>query len=190
MNSSDWRNFDPQREQGLPSFVRGWVGLETSMTAAIGRAAAGTIDVTVRRQEDGPLQDNEAAFLDGDGPATVREVCLSHVGEPLLAARTVFTSDILRTHPQIVDLGDRPLGSLLFAGERPSPYSARQFTRIVPNTPLFPLVRWRYTGAETEFWARRTLFVLFDAPLLVTEIFLPALLAKQGAKAALTGRPA
>lgn len=190
MISGDWRNFDPQRDQGMPPLVQGWVGLETSMTAALGRAAGGAIDVTVRRQEDGPLIPDEAGFFPQGGPATLREVCLSHAGEPLLVARTVFTSDILRSHPHIVGLGTRPLGALLFAGERPSPWTARQFSHIRPGAPLFPLIRWRHEGPETGYWGRRTLFYLFDAPLLLTEIFLPALLAKPGAEEALIERPA
>lgn len=190
MTSGDWRDFDPKHATVLPSEVRGWVGLDTSMTAAVSRAAVGAINVTVRRQEDGFLFKDEAGFFHQGDPATVREVCLSHDGEPLLMARTVFTSNILRTDPRIVELGDRPLGSLLFAGERPSPYSVRQFSLIVPNAPLYPLIRWRYNGSESGIWARRSLFVLFEAPLLVTEIFLPELLAKPGAAAALVERPA
>lgn len=190
MITGDWRNYLPQTDQGLPPLVKGWVGLETSMTAAVGRAAAGPITVTVRRQEDGPLYDDEAGFFPDGDPATLREVCLGHAGEPLLLARTVFTSNILRTHPRIVGLGDRPLGSLLFAGERPSPYTARQFSLIRPGAPLYPLIRWRYDGPEQGLWARRTLFVLFEAPLLVTEIFLPALLAKPGADTALVEKSA
>lgn len=190
MNTGDWQNYDPERDQAVPAAVQGWVGLETSMTAAVGRAAEGPITVTVRRQEDGLLHDDEAGFFPEGGPATLREVCLGHAGEPLLLARTVFTSNILRTHPSIVGLGDRPLGSLLFAGERPSPYTARQFCLIRSGAPLDPLIRWRHEEAGPGLWARRTLFVLFDAPLLVTEILLPALLAKPGARAALVERPA
>lgn len=186
----DWQNYDPQRDQGLPPLVQGWVGLETSMTAAVGRAAAGPVTLTVRRQEEGFLFDDEAGFFPGGDPATLREVSLGHAGEPLLLARTVFTSDILRTHPSIVDLDDRPLGSLLFAGERPSPCTARQFSHILPGAPLNPLIRWRYDGAESGLWARRTLFILFEAPLLVTEIFLPSLLTKPGAHTALVERSA
>ena len=190
MIAGDWREYGPHQGLDLPDAVRGWVGLDTSMTAAVGRAADGPITVTVRRQEDGPLHDDEAGFFPEGGPATLREVCLGHSGEPLLIARTVFTSHILRSHPRIVGLGDRPLGSLLFAGETPSPYTARQYCRILPGAPLYPLIRWRYDGAEPGLWARRTLFVLFDAPLLVTEIFLPALLAKPAARVALADRPA
>lgn len=183
--SGDWHGYDPHLDQGLPQDVRGWVGLETSMTVAVGCAAAGPITVTVRRQEEGDLYDDEASFFPDGNPATLREVCLGHVGQPLLMARTVFTSDILRTHPRIVDLGDRPLGSLLFAGEKPSQYTAREYSHILPGAPLFPLIRWRYDGPEQSFWGRRTLFILFDAPLLVTEIFLPTLLGKPGARQAL-----
>ena len=190
MITGDWQNYDPDREQGLPPSVRGWVGLETSMTAAVGRAADGPITVTVRRQVDGPLHDDERTFFGAGDPATLREVCLGLADKPLLLARTVFTSNILRTHPSIVGLGNRPLGSLLFAGERPSPYSVRQFCQVVPNAPLYPLIRWRHDGPEPIFWARRTLFVLFGAPLLVTEIFLPALLARSGGETALVERSA
>ncbi len=190
MNFGSWRDFDPHHEQGVPTLVLGWIGLETSMTAALGRAAGGAIDVTVRRQQEGPLHEDEMGFFPDSDQATLREVCLSHANEPFLIARTVFTSNILRTHPRIVDLGDRPLGSLLFAGERPSPYTARQFSHILPDAPLDPLIHWRYVGPETGFWARRTLFILFDAPLLVTEIFLPALLARPDAGTALLGQTA
>ena len=184
MTPGGWSDLDPQGDMLLPSRVRLWVGLETSMTAAVGWAAAGTVNVTVRRHEDGPLYPDEAAFFPGGDVATVREVCLDHAGEPLLLARTVFTSNVLRTDPRIVDLGDRPLGSLLFAGEKPSPYTARQSCNILPGSPLYPLIRWRHDGPELNFWARRTLFVLFDAPLLVTEIFLPALLDKPATRSA------
>lgn len=182
--SGEWRTYDPQ-DQGVPQAVRAWVGLDSSMTAAVGRAAGGAIDVTVRRQEDGPLLDDEAGFFAPGAPATLREVCLSHDGEPLLLARTVFTSDILRSHPRIVGLGDSPLGSLLFAGERPSPWSVRQVCCIGPGQPLFPLILWRCPQPETALWARRTLFELFGAELLLTEIFLPALLDKPGDAASL-----
>lgn len=153
------------------------------MTAGVGYVAQGKVDVDVRRQETGPLNPDEEGFFSAEEPATIREVCLSSQGVPLLIARTVFTSDILRTHPRIVELGNRPLGSLLFADGVTCPYSARQFTEIREDGVLFPLIRWRHQGAEV-YWGRRTLFQLFGAPLLVTEIFTPELI--QGAKAAMS----
>lgn len=183
MTTADWRDYDPRSDQGIPMRVRHWVGLETSMTEAVGDAADAAITVTVRRQETGALHPDEMGFFPAGDPATLREVCLSHADEPLLLARTVFTSEILKTHPSILGLGNRPLGSLLFAGERPCPFSARQFCKVGPDAPLTPLVYWRHDNRGGDIWARRTLFEMFDAPLLVTEIFLPALLARSGAPA-------
>ena len=88
----------------------------------------------------------------------------------------MFTSRRLQTHPTILELGNRALGSLLFAGPKPSPYTAREFTCITHDGPLFGLVHKRHKGIQRHYWARRTLFWLFDAPLLVTEIFLPDLI--------------
>lgn len=179
--SGNWKNWAPPAEALVDPDVRRWIGLETSMTAAVSEAARHEIDVTVRRQEDGPLNPDEMPFFPEGGTATVREVCLSAVGEPLLIARTVFTSDILRTHPQILALGTRPLGSLLFAGPVPCPYTARQFSFIRDGDPLYPLIRWRHSGPVAGYWARRTLFLLFDAPLLVTEVLLPELVTRPDA---------
>lgn len=146
------------------------------MTAAVGRVARGDVEVTVRRQEDGSLNPDEEQFFPPGEVATLREVCLSAHDMPLLIARTAFTWDILRSHPRIVDLGNKPLGSLLFEGGVPSPYTARQFCEIGESSPLFELIRWRHEGPEKSYWGRRTLFWLFDAPILVTEIFTPELI--------------
>lgn len=155
------------------------------MTAAVSRAAGGPIEVCVKRQEDGPLYRDEQIFFPAGQQATLREVCLSSATAPLLVARTAFTSDVLRTHPRIVQLGTRPLGSLLFEGGVACRYSARQFCRITEISPLFDLVRWRHSGPADHYWGRRTLFWLFDAPLLVTEIMLPELICSEKAAIAL-----
>ena len=180
----------------LPPEVRDWVALETSMTARVGAVAASEITVDVLQQARGSLFADERGFFDGPGTGSdtgvqsgvqsgaqtgvVREVCLKAQGTPLLVARTVFTSAALEAHPTIVRLGNHALGSLLFANG-PSPYTAREYIRFGPGDPLWPLVRQRHDAAGTDhYWARRTLFWLFDAPLLVTEIFLPELLAHPG----------
>lgn len=171
-----WHTLTPQMRLHLPPRVRDWVALETSMTERIGLVAARPIAVEVLRQAHGRLHPDEHRFFPtATEPATVREVCLSADTLPLLIARSVFTSRTLQTHPTIVKLGTKPLGSLLFAGGKPSPYSAREYARLGPDTPLYGLVRKRHQGMQPHYWARRTLFRLFDAPLLVTEIFMPDL---------------
>ncbi|SMY09262.1 chorismate--pyruvate lyase family protein [Flavimaricola marinus] len=174
-----WTPYTPDLYSDLPVLVRDWVALTSSMTARIGLVADSPIDVEVLRQTEAQLRPDEAGLLElSDGPTVVREVCLSAEGLPLLVARTAVTSQKLQAHPTIVKLGNKALGSLLFAGPKPCPYTAREFARLTEGDALFDLVRSRHSGAaaQSEYWARRTLFWLFDEPLLVTEIFLPELL--------------
>jgi len=171
-----WRDLDAGAWRRLPPRVRAWLALETSMTERVGQAAQGPVDVEVLRQSPGPFLPDERLFFPGAvGPATVREVCLSSGGRPLLVARTAFVSPRLRDHPTIRHLGTRALGSLLFAEGRPSPYSARQVACLKAGAPLVRLVRQRHHGVAEGYWARRTLYRLFGEPLLVTEIILPEL---------------
>lgn len=178
--SDHWTPLAPGQQDALPPEVRPWVALETSMTARIGAVAGTAIDVEVLQQARGPLHDDERGFFDppaADG--VVREVCLKSEGLPLLVARTVFTSRRLEAHPTIVRLGNHALGSLLFA-DGPPPYFAREYVALGEAAPLWPLVRQCHDSHPGPYWARRTLFGLFDEVLLVTEIFLPELLAHPG----------
>ena len=190
------RNWTPLTEANrptLPREVRDWIALETSMTARVGQTAGTAIDVDVLRQDRAPLFADERGFFSdpetatdvaptGAQKGTVREVCLTSGATPLLVARTVFTSPTLEEHPTIRKLGNHALGSLLFA-DGPPRWSAREFIRLGPDAPLWPLVRQRHDGKVEGYWARRTLFELFGAPLLVTEIFLPELLVHPGVAA-------
>lgn len=170
-----WHHLDARAWQGLPPRVRGWLALESSMTERVGQAAQGTVDVEVLRQSPGSLLPDERRFFPGVvGPATIREVCLSSGGRPLLIARTVVVSRRLQSHPTVRTLGTRALGSLLFA-EGPPAYSARQVAHLGPGAPLVRLARRRHLGVAKGYWARRTLYRLFGEPLLVTEVVLPEL---------------
>ncbi len=171
-----WRDLEGRTRRSLPPRIRDWLALETSMTARVGEAAGGPVDVEVLRQGAGRLLPDERRFFPGSvGPATVREVCLSSEGLPLLVARTVLTSRRLQEHPTIRNLGTRALGSLLFADGSPL-WTDRQVARLTSDAPLFRLVRRRHLGVAPAYWARRTLYRLFGEPLLVTEIVLPELI--------------
>ena len=178
-----WRDLDGRSRRTLPGRVREWLALETSMTARVGEVAGGPVDVEVLRQGPGRFLPDERPFFPGAvGPATVREVCLSSGGRPLLVARTVLVSRRLQAHPTIRNLGTRALGSLLFA-DGPPAWSDRQVARLGPDSPLFRLVRRRHAGVASAYWARRTLYRLFGEPLLVTEIVLPNLIHRPASPA-------
>ncbi|MDH5263692.1 MAG: chorismate lyase, partial [Betaproteobacteria bacterium] len=73
-------------------------------------------------------------------------------------------------------LGSRPLAEALFT----DPLVARgplEFVRIDARHPLGRRVRQVFGRDFPVLWARRSRFVKHGRPLLVTEVFLPELLA-------------
>ena len=175
--TDSWHSLTPETRRHLPIRIRKWVALETSMTARVGQVANSPIDVEVLRQtQAGFYPDEQPLFAASCAPAVVREVCLSAAGVPLLVARTVFKSRKLQTHPTLVKLGNKALGSLLFAGPKPCRWTVREFASITYGNPLFTLIQQRHQGLQQQYWGRRTLFWFFDEPLLVTETFLPELI--------------
>jgi len=73
-------------------------------------------------------------------------------------------------------LGNRSLGTLLFT----HPLVKRQplhFKALQSHHALYKSAAAVQGEAPSRLWARRSLFYLQDAPLLVTEVFLPDILA-------------
>jgi chorismate--pyruvate lyase len=120
---------------------------------------------------------NESALL-GIAPqqlAYSREVFLYANGKPVVFAHSTCAVRHLRgVWSSITGLGSKSLGTMLFT----HPMVVRKplhFKTLRPQHPLY-----RSTAALQKLpsilWARRSLFYLHDAPLLVTEVFLPEIL--------------
>ncbi|GGC10005.1 chorismate pyruvate-lyase [Marinobacterium zhoushanense] len=147
-----------------PRHLRRWLTDEGSLTRLLKRASRGRFSVQVLRQEYGRPGAGEtvALGLSARQSVLIREVLLCGAGEPWVYARTVIPATTLRgRHRTLKLIGSRPLGSLLF------------------NDPAMrrdPLQIARVDNARGEsLWARRSIFHLDDKPLLVCEVFLPAL---------------
>lgn len=130
-----------------------------------------------------------------DRLAHVREALLKADGRPVVFARSVCAPAHLRGPWQEVrGLGNRSLGGLLF----PNPLVIREalrFRALGPDHPLRARMR-RHLGPNPQpspdlLWARRSLFRLHGAPLLLTEVFLPEVsnLGKRTARPAVTPGP-
>ncbi len=121
---------------------------------------------------------DEAAVL-GVEPhrlAYSREVFLHADGEPVVFAHSACAQAHLHgAWSSIAGLGNRSLGSLLFTHplviRRPLHYKA-----LRTHHPLYRSAAAVLDEAPDRLWARRSLFYLHDAPLLVTEVFLPRIL--------------
>lgn len=105
-----------------------------------------------------------------------REVLLYADGSPVVFAHSVVGARHLRgAWHGLQNLGRRPLGALLFAHPLVERAPLR-FKQIKPNHALFRRAVTALDAGPGLLWARRSLFTLHGAPLLVTEVFLPGVL--------------
>ena len=74
-------------------------------------------------------------------------------------------------------LGNRPLGAALFADPRIERYPLRHAQDRPPSRAAPARCAQLFGKPSAALWARRSLFRLHDSPILVTEVFLPEILA-------------
>jgi len=169
--------FDPE----IPPNLRHWVTGEGSLTA---RLVAASERFRVHRL----LQASARPYLDewqalgqcGREPALTREVLLICDEQPAIYAHTVVRErHARRDWPFLRGLGERPLGGRLFVDPavRRDPF---EFARLLPHHPL-RLALQRILpamGPVPMLPARRSVFRRGAGIMLVTEVFLPDLLAR------------
>lgn len=105
-----------------------------------------------------------------------REVFLYADGQPVVFAHSACSREHLRgAWSAISGLGSKPLGALLFA----HPLVERKplhYKMLSAHHALYRSAVAKSGETPERLWARRSLFYLHDAPLLVTEVFLPEIL--------------
>ena len=103
----------------------------------------------------------------------VREVVLYCGDIPWVFARTIIPLTSLSGEAaQLSNLNTKPLGEVLFS----SPQTTRKMIEIADlknSDLLFQQAIQCLKNKPAHLWARRTLFLFYNKPLLVNEIFLP-----------------
>ena len=108
--------------------------------------------------------------------AWMREVSLNCGPRPLVFAHSVAAPRALKGAWRMLSgLGARPLGAALFADPRIKRHPLR-FRQLNRRHALYRRAGGLIEEPPASLWARRSLFVLGGSPLLVTEVFLPAIL--------------
>lgn len=107
----------------------------------------------------------------------VREVYLYCGRTPVVFAHSVARRRDLRGAWRALPcLGTRPLGAALFANPRVRRHPLR-FRKLHARDELYARACTGLGARPPALWARRSLFILHNSPILVTEIFLPGILA-------------
>jgi chorismate lyase len=159
-----------------PRALRGWLSDRGSLTR---RLRAQHADFRVKLLARGitrPFRDEaEALHLHPANRAYVRDVLLMGDGQARVFAHSVLPRPSLRGGWNgITRLGNQPLGEALFTNPRIRRLGLT-LCRINARHPLYRAARLHTGITEPYLWARRSVFCLNGHPLLVTEVFLPAI---------------
>ena len=174
----DWLA-QPPRATVRPA-LRPWLIDPGSLTARI-RARCTDFRVEVIRQAPArPHADEaEALGLRRGERSWLREVLLFADGVPVVYARSVLPRHNLRGAWRLFHgIGSRPLGAALFSDPRIArqPLRCARLDRRDARYHRVMSILGTHPRLPASLWARRSLFRLRGRALLVSEIFLPAIL--------------
>lgn len=162
------------RKSQLNPRLADWLFDHGSLTARLIEFCKGEFAVELLSFEKSTPTPDEMSAL-GMKPrqqAMVRQVLLKCGGQPVVYARTIIPLSSLRSQLRgLVNLGNRPLGAVLFSDKK----MRRGPVEVTSIDADHPCHAWtQYKGVETIF-GRRSIFLLKQQPLLVSEFFFPNL---------------
>ncbi|WP_320822371.1 chorismate--pyruvate lyase family protein [Reinekea sp.] len=145
----------------IPDELHYWLALPSSLTQALRqRSDAFSVEVLDQRHVSLTLPIDGFSDLLGPCPMFSRKVLLKHGAIPWVAAHTLIPERSLERGglEQLTQLANQPLGELLFA----TPGVTKDNLQVC---------------ATERGWGRRARYLLNHQPLLVSEFFLPELIA-------------
>ena len=108
--------------------------------------------------------------------ALIREVLLFGNNQPVVFAHSVLPRTSLRGAWYVLGkLGNKPLGATLFANPKVK-RTPLEYKKLPKHHPISMRVAEHLHTSPKAMWARRSVFQLNCARILVTEVFLPQLL--------------
>ena len=173
--SPTWHDFNTISYDILSAQEQEWLLDQGSLTERLIKKSQNQFYVDVLRQAWNNPDPSEATLLgqDPSHPCLIREVLLYCFQQPWVYAKTVMPESSLNHElAHLRDFDNQPLGQLLFntPGLIRSPFEVAQYT--ANHLPIDVLKA--ISADQICQWGRRSRFVVYDKPLLVNEIFLPA----------------
>ena len=161
----------------VPAALEPWLTEPGLLTARVREACGPAMRLRLLRLEPAPLDPGVARRLGvADATCLLREIEFTCGERRWIFAQSVFPQSSVRRHPWLGELGDRPLGESLSVVEdvRREPL---EYLELHPGHPLAQAagVTAGTTGGDGPLWARRAVYRLGGEPILVQEVFLPAL---------------
>ena len=177
---SAWNRVGSGEIHRAPRKWQPWLSDTGSLTQKIESAIGQKPEVQVLRDCPQTLNSDESRYFHFKlRRCRVREVLLCSNGIPLVMAHSVIpTLSSSGTNHAVLRLGTKPLGAVLFSKTRKPPKAKppRDIAQFDKRSELWKKSAKHFSGLSSPLWTRRTLYHLKGHPILVNEIFLPALL--------------
>jgi len=154
--------------------VKHWLFDSGSLTARLIKICNGKFSVKVISIKRATPTPDEISVLgmNARGQALIREVLLYCDNKPVVYARTIIPVSSLRGALRgLALLGNKPLGAVLFADKS----MRRKPMEITLLKPSHKVYKWTQSKSAGAVWGRRSVFILRQQELLVSEFFLPEL---------------
>ncbi|MFM6961379.1 MAG: chorismate--pyruvate lyase family protein [Polynucleobacter victoriensis] len=157
-----WVNLDHVALHAVPQIWQDWLSDAGSLTQLIANKTQSPVSVEVLSDRNQNLLNDEALLFNQPlNHCRIREVYLCVNDLPVVFARSILpTSSSTGINRDVLQLGSKPLGEVLFKKGK-APILLRQITEL--------------SGLG---WGRRSLYQLRGHPILISEFFLPELLAQ------------
>ncbi len=161
----------------LDKALQSWLIDDGSLTARLQQRYINFAVKPVAVKYVKPIQDEAALLhLPTHKTALIREVLLMGNNQPVVFAHSVLPRTSLRgSWNGLGRLGNKPLGATLFANPKVK-RTPLNYKKLSPHHALYQHATAHLTIKPAHLWARRSIFSLNCARILVTEIFLPKLL--------------
>lgn len=173
----NWLNKEASQQTISEKRVYPFLYHENSLTRFIQQHCSGLFNLELISEEwQQPIR-NEADLLsltDND-TAFIRKVFLKDDEQLLVYARSIIPEKTLSgNNKRLLEMGKQPLGDFLFNDD--STYRDVMRYAIIPVDCELHAEATNGSDVTSELWGRQSLFYIEQKPLLVTEIFLPAIL--------------
>ena len=157
---------------------RNWLIEERSLTARLQQKYSDFYVMPVNIGYEKPAPEEVAALHVPAGERVqIREVLLYGGGRPVVFAHSVLPRKSLHSEWQgLGRLGSRPLGAVLFASPKVK-RTPLSYKKLSPNHALYKKAARHLPEKPDYLWARRSVFSLNCASIMVVEVFLPDILA-------------
>jgi chorismate lyase len=173
----DWHEHRRGSHHTLPESVQSWTYEAGSLTQRLRDYYGNTITVNILfHQWRTPfLSECRQLHLPLSRYCLIREVALQSKGKPLLLARTIIPEETIKVaHCNLAHLGTRPLGEVIF--------SYPDLERVTMDLTSISPTDWtaqtqKKAHINQNIWGRRTVYAIQKRPMLVSEFFLPEILA-------------